>query len=382
MLAVLNNPDLAARRAAAKVAGAQAFLAGLLPDPQLGVTWDFPVTRGPGITNAYNLNPNLDLIGLITHSAALKAARSGARQADLDLLWAEWSVAEQSRQMAVTILADEAKAVELGALTAELNRRGAETRRALARGDVNGAQASADLAAKVDADGQLALAVHDAAKARDDLNALLGLAPGVVLDLIPDARSADPDRITLDTAVTALPERRPDLLALKAGYEAQDANVRKAVLSRFPLINLGFSRQSDATNVVTNGLSATLVIPIFNRGRGEIAVQTATREQLRAEYQARLDQTVTEVAAARRDRDHIRLNLTRLETDVPRLTDMAARARAALDRRDIDGSAFLALDQAALKARVALLDERLALALANISLETVLFLPPTPRAAP
>src|SRR5271156_1873901 len=34
ILAVLNSPDLAAKRAAAHVAAAQAFSAGLLPDPQ------------------------------------------------------------------------------------------------------------------------------------------------------------------------------------------------------------------------------------------------------------------------------------------------------------------------------------------------------------
>jgi len=375
VLAVLNSPDLTARRAAARVAGAQAFAAGLLPDPQLGVTWDIPVVRGPGITNAYNLNPNLDLIALITHSTALKAARATANQADLDLLWAEWSTAQKARTLAVTIMADEAKAQTLRAMAEELSGRYEQSQKALERGDASNAQASADLAARIDAETQLAAAVHDAAKARGDLDALIGLSPTVVLTLVPGDGAVDPNTAGLDAALAALTGRRPDLLALKAGYGAQDANVRKSILTQFPLLNLGFSRQSDATDVITNGVSATFVIPLFNRGHGDIAVQTATREQLAAEYQARLDQTVADVAAARRDREEARAILARLETEAPHLAALADNARGALARGDIDSAAFLALDQAALKERVALFDQRLAVTLADISLETVLFLP-------
>jgi len=71
---------------------------------------------GQAATTAYNLNPNLDLVALITHSTALKAARASAGQANLDLLWAEWSAAQQARQLAVTIMAAEAKARVLRAI--------------------------------------------------------------------------------------------------------------------------------------------------------------------------------------------------------------------------------------------------------------------------
>ncbi|MGI8841089.1 MAG: TolC family protein, partial [Caulobacteraceae bacterium] len=302
ILAVLNSPDLAAKRALAKVAGAQAFAAGLLPDPQLTFTVDVP-NPGQSATTAYNLNPNLDLVGLITHSSARKAARASANQADLDLLWAEWSVAQQARQLAVTVLADEAKAGVLGAIAAGLDARYAQSRRALATHDITAVTASADLAVKLDADAQLATTRRDAAKARGDLNALIGLAPTARLTLITGAAASEPDGAALDAALAALPARRPDLLALRAGYRAQDANLRKAILMQFPLINIGFSHQRDNTAIVSNGVSGTLTLPIFHRGRGEIAVQSATRERLLAEYHARLDQTVAEVAAARRDRE-------------------------------------------------------------------------------
>ncbi|HYR32880.1 MAG TPA: TolC family protein, partial [Burkholderiales bacterium] len=42
MLAVVNNPDLRTARADAGIWHAQAFAAGLLPDPQLSLTADVP----------------------------------------------------------------------------------------------------------------------------------------------------------------------------------------------------------------------------------------------------------------------------------------------------------------------------------------------------
>ena len=385
ILAVLNSPDLAAKRAAASVPAAQAFAAGLLPDPQLVLTMDVPV-HPTGLVTAYNIKPTLDLLSLVTHSAALKAARASASQADLDLLWSEWSTAQQARQLAVTAMADEAKAEVLRTIAAGLGERARLSNLAAARGDLTSVVASADLAADLDARTQLANALHDAAKARGDLNALIGLAPGARLNLIdsaPENAASDASLdLRLDAALAALPSRRPDLLALQAGYGAQNANLRKAILSQFPLINLGFSRQRDTGGILTNGLTGTLVIPIFNRGRGEIAIQSATRERLRAEYQARLDQTVADVAAARRDLEGDRANLAILAARIPPLLVVADQARAALARGDMDSAAYLALEQAALKQQVAALDLRLALDLAEISLQTVLFAPADQGAAP
>ena len=381
VLAALNNPDLRAKRAAADVASAQAFAAGLLPDPQVTVSLDVP-SKLAGFTTAYNVAPSLDLMALITHSAALRAAKASASKSDLDLLWAEWNIAQQARQLAVTALANEAKASVLRVLASRLSERSRQSKIAFDRGDLPASVTGADLAAQLDAEAALATAQHDAAKARGDVNALLGLEPAARLNLVAGAAVVDPDPGALDAAVAALPDRRPDLLALKAGYGAQDANLRKAILMQFPVVNLGFSHASDTSAVVTNGLAATFTIPIFNRGRGEIAVQAATREQLRAEYQARLDQTVADAAAARRERDASRLMITKLQGQVPALLAMVARADAPYRRGDIDSAAFLALEQSALNHQVALLDQQLAFELADISLETVLFLPSDPGAQP
>jgi outer membrane protein TolC len=381
ILAALNNPDLKAKRAAADVAAAQAFAAGLLPDPQLTFSFDAP-TNPVDYTTAYNVAPSLDLMALVTHSAALKAARASASKADLDLLWEEWNTAQQARQLAVTVLANEEKARVLSVLADHLGERYRQSKTAFDRGDLPASVTGADLAASLDAEAAVATARHDAAKARGDLNALIGLEPGARLELVAGGAVVDPDPAALDAAVASLADRRPDLLALKAGYGAQDANLRKAILMQFPVVNLGFSHASDTSAVVSNGAAATFTIPIFNRGRGEIAIQSATREQLRAEYQARLDQTVADAAEARRERETSRLTIARLEAQVPRLLAMAARAEGPYRRGDIDSAAWLALEQSALNHQVALLDQRLAFELADISLETVLFIPSDPGVQP
>ena len=374
ILAVLNSPDLAAKRAATHVSAAQVFSAGLLPDPQVVLSADTPV-HPRGLVTAYGITPTIDVTALITHSAVLKAAKATARQANLDLLWSEWSIAQQARQYAVTALIDDEKAAVLAQMDAELSERARQSGLALSRHDVTATVAGADLAARIDADVLLAAARRDAEKARGQLNAVIGLSPSVRLALIDSAGPYDPDPAAVETALAALPHRRPDLLALQAGYESQNANLRKAILMQFPLLNLGYSRQRDTSAILTSGIAATVTLPIFNRNRGDIAVQSATREQLAQEYQARLDQGAADVAQARADLDAELAILDRLQADVPRLQAEARRARPAFARGDMDSAAYLALDEATLRAVVALSDARLARRLADIGLETVLFLP-------
>ena len=381
VLAVLNSPDLRAKRAAAGVSQAQVFAAGLLPDPQIAASLDIPTMMAPGISTAYTLAASLDLQALLTRSATLGAARASGRQVDLNLLWSEWGAAQQARQLAETAMADEAKATLLGQVRDRAAERYAHVQAALARGDVASQTASADLAVKLDAANLAAAAAHDAAKARRDLNALLDLKPEVIVPLAPAPDGELYPQAPLDNALKAVAARRPDLLALKAGYEAEDANLRKAILMQFPLLNVGYSRARDTSFVTTNGGSATLALPIFNGGRGTIRVERATREQLRAEYQARLDQTEGEVQSARADLAGALAQVAVLSTDTPRLAAMADRAGAAYARGDVDSQAYLALEQNALSRKADLADKRLAARLAEIALETALFIPPAAAGA-
>ena len=375
VLAVLNSPDLAARRADARIAAAQTFAAGLLPDPELALSADFPLHPGPAVSTADNINPSLNLIGIITHSAALKAARASERQADLDLLWAEWAAAQQARELAVTIVSGDVRIKVLEEMAQETGERARLMQEAERRGDVSVAAASADLLASQDARLQLETARHEVQTSRAELNGLIGLQPAVVLKLVasPNAFAVTGPAIT--RAEGSIADRRPDLLALRAGRDSQDANLRKALLARFPLINVGFSHQTDNSDITSNGPAATLVIPLFNGGRGDIAVARATRDSLALEYQARLDETSVGVAIVLRNRELARSTVARLKAQYSSLAAAADRGRKAAERGDLDGGAALALDEAAHRQQLAILDAQLALDMAEISLETILFIP-------
>jgi outer membrane protein TolC len=382
VLAVLNNPDLEAKRKALGVNQAQVFSAGLLPDPQITASSDTPIS-GPDHYAAYGFSAGLDLAGLLARTYNRRAAHDTAKAADLNLLWSEWSVAQEARQLAETALADEARAVVLRQVLALAADRYARSAHALENHDVTLQTNAADLAVKLDAENQLFTALHDAQKARRDLNALLGLRADVAVPLTPAPLGGGYDEASVREALANLPERRPDLLALKAGYGAQDANVRKAILAQFPLNNIAANYAKDPSGTTAEGLALTLALPIFNGGRGDVRLQNATREQLRAEYQARLDQTDAEVRNAEREREAARNAVAVLSVDVPRLEALSRPALAAYDRRDIDSQTYLTLSQNVLSKRADLDDKTLAARLAEIALETALFLPPAEsRAAP
>src|SRR6185437_7908078 len=89
--------------------------------------------------------------------------------------------------------------------------------------------------------GDNAVALH---QAESDLRQLLGLAPSAPLDLVGAPYEVDPDTAQLAAALADLPKRRPDLLALQAGYRAQEARLRGAILAQRHAAARGRSRHA------------------------------------------------------------------------------------------------------------------------------------------
>lgn len=300
-LAVLNNPDLTAARATMHVAAAQAFAAGLLPDPQLSYSGDYKMDHAIPPTDprypeydAYGLGLSVDLQALLTHSSLEAAAGAAYEQARLDLLWQEWQTVAEAR----TLYVEQSIAAERLAFLAPAEQIYAQelerSRLALAAGNATLEQTSAALAVLIDVRTRRGAADRSLSQARHALRALLGVRPDVSLPLSSLAAPELPARAAVQSALARLAESRPDLRALRAGYRAQEAKLRAAVLSQFPDVSIGITRARDVSDVHTTGFGVTLTLPLFDRGRGNIAIQSATREQLRAEYLARLDQAVAD----------------------------------------------------------------------------------------
>ncbi len=173
--------------------------------------------------------------------------------------------------------------------------------------------------------------------AEHGMRALLGLKPDVAVPLAPLAAPPIPDRAAVTAAAARLPQVRPDLRALQHGYRSQEAQVRIAVLSQFPNVVVGFTRARDFSNVHSIGGAVSLTLPLFDRGRGQIAIQRATRAQLRAEYQARLDQASSDIWQLWSELQELRGELGGLDRRLPPLQAERRQCAARLRGRQLPG---------------------------------------------
>lgn len=332
IIAVLANPDLKAMRARAGIADAQVFSAGLLPDPtfSFGVN---PVLSGPDSLLDIAGALGLDLNALRTRGVVRRRAQAEARRVRLDLAWAEWQIAGQARIQAVRILS-----LEHSAGLAALSRSSARSildrmMRAAGRGDMAADQVQAARIAAFDADERYRAAETELGAARFELTKLLGLPPDRSLRLASSPLPAPvPDAEALFAIAVA---ERADLQALRAGYEAQEAAVHKAVLDQFPNLTLTLSGTRDSSGNFMAGPGVDLTLPLWNRNRGGIAIERATRSALQAEYQARLFQTRAEIAAAVAGLALARRQRDQALADLPGLERFAAASRRAADRGDL-----------------------------------------------
>jgi len=127
--------------------------------------------------------------------------------------------------------------------------------------------------------------------------------------------------------------------------------VRVAVLSQFPNVVVGFTRARDFSNVHSIGGAVSLTLPLFDRGRGQIAIQRATRAQLRAEYQARLDQASSDIWQLWSDMQELRGELEGLDRRLPPLQKSVDNARRAYADGNFPAANYLALVNAYLAAQ-------------------------------
>lgn len=355
MLAVANSPDLRSKRDALGIARAQAFAAGLLPDPQVGAGRDFPSHPGAGLTTAYNLGLSVDLGALLTRSSRVAAARGQLAQVNLDLLWDEWQTVAQARLLFDRILNLRAQAKRLADEQRALAPVDRYVGQALRAGNLTYDAASAGLNAESDLSQKRAanaIALH---QAQADLHRLLGLSPQVPLALTGGPYRPQPSAAQVAQALADLPRRRPDLLALQAGYRAQEARLRGAILAQFPDIVLGFNRARDTGNVTTNGFTLGFTLPLFDRNRGNIAIERATRQQLRDDYAARVLATRSDTQRLRADLATLDIQQRALAAHAKVLDGARAAAERSWDAGLLDWPTYLAIRSSALVADLDLL---------------------------
>jgi outer membrane protein TolC len=315
ILAVANNPQLKLARDERGIAHAQAFDAGLLPDPVLDLAHGTP-TGGPAEASSFDLGLSYDVEALLAHPLAKRAANASAREVDLDLLWMEWQVIGAARQLFVR---DIYQAKMLAVLHEEADVLAKQHARLVAagkNGDVSQATVVADLSGLQTVETRLHDAERRLLETRQDLDALLGLSPEATLRLTGPATVATVDATEVNRDLDDLSHRRPDLLGLQAGYRSSDARYRQAILEQFPVIQVGFIRARDTDGIYTRGLQVSLTLPVLNRNRGKVAMAKATRRKLHDEYAVRLMQARTQVERILQDQALLARQRTRFQQAV------------------------------------------------------------------
>lgn len=377
ILAVLNDPALKTLRAREHAASAQAFAAGLLPGPQLSYSRDRPTGDTTGLVTGRSVGLAYDLNALVASHYEKAAARATARQADLDVLWAEWQTAQQARMLFVRVLHDQHKLALLKQLRQALDGRYQNLKRALQAGDIGYDTLGLELAAIQDVDARVSGIERDVSDARFALNQVLGLAPDVQLELASGTGNVPlPSDGQIDAALKALPERRPDLIGLQYAYRSADEEVRRAVMAQFPAISFGINRASDTSNVRTSGISIGITFPFIAGGPASVHAASAGRDAVWQEYQQRLDESISDVHTIAADLKLIDAQLTRLQSDMPQTRDTLQAAHGAYARGDLTSTDYYNLAINSLNSQLQATDLETERQQLQIALFTQLGLPP------
>ena len=372
MLAVVNSPDLRLARAEAGVTRAQAFSAGLLPDPQLALGRESVLGSPAGATVAFTAGLTVDIAALLARSATKGAADAEARKSNLDLLWQEWQTVAKARLLFVKLDAITQSQAVLGRQRASLRQRLDEAKRAVERGLVTNDASTPQLTAYEDANRQWNDQERQRNQAQHDLDALVGVAPEVSLPLVGSSDVTVMDATQVRAAIAESTRRRPDLLALQAGLEAQDDRYRGALRAQFPAITFGPTRARDTSNVNSAGFSLGISLPLFNRNRGNIAIEAATREKLRIDYQQRLDATSIESHRLLDEQAILQKQIAEIDASLPALEQAAEQAGKAYAAHNVDSLTLTNIEGALLARRLERIAARQALQEQAIALQALL----------
>jgi outer membrane protein TolC len=336
VLAVLANPSLRAVRDQRGIAAAQIIEAGVLPNPSLAVGGEFPI-RAPDEVNGYSVEFTWDVASLITRGAKVDAAKATAASVELDVAWQEWQVAQAAKTAVFRCIALEAQL----ALAQEIEQRLRENLKTVKSAVDQNLRTLVDLAAAEAALQEAHATVldlkQDARKERLALNRSLGLPPGVTVVIQKGAGL--PSQVPAPSAaelLAGLEERRLDLVALRRGYDSQEATVRAAILGRFPKLELGIAHTRDTGNFFTLGPSIALDVPIFDRNQGPIAVETATRRKLFDEYTNRVFEARSEIATLLAEIESVTQKIAAAEAAIPVLERLVATYETALAAGHMD----------------------------------------------
>lgn len=353
-LVLLNNPDLKTQRARHELAQAQRRQDTVLPNPVVGASAGY-LLSGVGDATAWTASITQDITSLITLKPRREAAQATADEVDAGLLWEQWQTLGKARLLVIDLVElDRQIALQQQALDV-LAQRESRIISAVGAGNVERVTAAPDLAAAADARATLNDLQRRRLDSQQQLTALMGLKPDVLVPLASPLPPANLDAASIREQADTISRRRPDMVALQLAYRAQDANLRAAVLAQFPPLSIGYNASQDNSRVRNGGPAVQFSLPIFDRNQGNVGIANASRDQLHQEYTTRL-------ATSRDEVDALLTQYAQLDTQrqamLPAAADaqhVAAQAQRASQTGLIDMRTHADLQVAAINRQMALI---------------------------
>ncbi|MCC8392372.1 TolC family protein [Paraburkholderia sp. MMS20-SJTR3] len=349
--ALEHSPEVRRAERELTIVNARKYADGLLPDPQLSFSTDRP--GAAGFVPAFMVGLSYEVSALIDHPAKQRGATAALQKQLFALQWTKWQVANHAYALYVTNVSlsrVEARVAQLAVHEQVVDGR---MRQALARGDVTRDTAVQSETAYRDSLQQLSALKQDRLKAQQELNAMLDLQAGTRLTLVAPPGAYDVPSGAVHDALTTLGQRRPDLLALRAGYAEQDERYRAALLGQFPRLDIGITRGRDTSAIYTSGVAITVTLPLFNGNRGNIAIEKATRESLHEEYTQRLKDAYTAVENIVSNLDLLNDQLRNARTMEATLEQATKETGMAQARGDVTLPTLMDLESRLLNQRIA-----------------------------
>jgi len=269
------------------MAQAELLTAGILPNPRLDGSLDFPVSGRDATVIGYGGGVTWNVTPLLSRGARVSAGEENLASVELDVAWQEWQVAQTARLRAIRSIYLERRIPLERSIEATWKLRLEGLRQAQAATVVRGIDV-------VNAERSLAAArvrtlgvQQQLVAERAALNQAIGLDAGAepVMDTSWSWMSPPPAD---DSLMESLPLRRLDLIALQHAQRSHDQALRAAVLAQFPAVTIGVHKGREVDQSGFAGFSLSFEIPFFDRNQGNVARERAQGARLEAEYDARL----------------------------------------------------------------------------------------------
>jgi len=370
-IALYSNPALRAIRDRRGLAAAQLIQAGVLPNPVVSYERDY-VTGGNtlGTRTGYTFIAGWEFSALIPFLPKQTAARKNYRSVDLDVAWQEWQVAVNSRTAVYRVLALNGQVARAREATDGLQQSTDAMRKAVDAHEKTVLDLAAVESASQDSRGTMLALDQEFEKQRLGLNKILGVEPETKVILragltLPTRLAPPAEHELFDN----LESHRLDLLGLRQGLESQDATVRAAILAQFPKMSVAIVPATDTGNVHTTGFNVTVDVPIFDRNRGVIATERATRQRLLDEYNQRVFEACSDIATAIADIRSLDRQIAAAEEALPVLENLVNSAQAAMEQRNADVLSYYTARSNLLQKRIQLIKLQEQLLEAHTALE-------------